>query len=96
MNIRSFLGLDGYYMRFMDGFETIASPLTNLTQTNVSFEWSEACEIRFHISKDRLTTSATLTSLEGNKGFVVYCNASRVGLGCVLMQHRKSIAYVYR
>ena len=72
----------------MDGFASIASPLTTLTQKSKKFEWSEACERSFQILKDRLTFASVLTLSEGTKGFVVYCDASRVGLGCVLMQHR--------
>ena len=85
-NIRSLLGLAGYYWRFVDGFEVIASPLTTLTQNSKKFEWSEACERRFQILKDRLTSAPILTLPEGTKGFVVYCDASRVGFRCVLMQ----------
>ena len=80
----------------MDGFASIASPLTTLTQKNMKFEWSEAYEKSFQILKDRLTNAPVLTLLEGTKGFVVYCDASRVGLGCVLMQHGKLIAYASR
>ena len=71
----------------MDGFASIASPLTTLTQKSVKFEWSEACERSFQILKDRLTSAPVLTLQEGTKGFVVYCDASRVGFDCVLMQH---------
>ena len=94
INIRSFLGLAGYYRRFVDGFASIASCLTNLTQKNKKVEWSKACEKIFQLLKDRLTSSLVLTLLEGTKGFVVYCYAFRVGLGCVLMQDLKVIAYV--
>ena len=73
---RSFLDLAGYYQRFVDGFEVIASPLTTLTQNSKKFEWSEACERRFQILKDRLTSAPVLTLPEGTKGFVVYCVAS--------------------
>ena len=96
MYIRSFLGIYGYYWRFMDGFESIASFLTTLTQEDVKFEWSEACERSFQILKYRLTTACMLTLLEGTKGFVIYCDASRVRLGCLLMQHGKFIAYASR
>ncbi|WMV54950.1 hypothetical protein MTR67_048335, partial [Solanum verrucosum] len=72
-DIRSFLGLAGYYQRFV-----------------------EACEKSFQELKDRLTSAPVLTLPEGTNGFVVYCDASRVGLGCVLMQHGKVIAYASR
>ncbi|WMV45323.1 hypothetical protein MTR67_038708, partial [Solanum verrucosum] len=70
-DIRSFLGLAGYYRRFVNGFSSIASSMTKLTQKKAKFEWTD-------------------------EGFVVYCDASRVGLGCVLMQNGKVIAYASR
>ena len=95
-DIRSFLGLASYYRRFVKGFSTIASPLTTLTQKISKFEWLEPCEESFQLLKDRLTSAPVLTLREGTNGFVVYCDASRVGLGCVLMQHGKVIAYASR
>ena len=83
-DIRNFLGLAGYYRRFVEGFSSISSPLMKLTQKTVKFQWSEACEKRFQELKKRLTTAPVLTLPEGTQGFVVYCDASRVGLGCVL------------
>ena len=80
----------------MDGFSSIASPLTTLTQKSKKFEWSEACEKSFQLLKDRLSFAPVLTLPEGIKGFVVYCDVSRVGLGCVLLQHGKVIAYASR
>ena len=96
MDIRSFLGVSGYYRWFFDGFTSIASPLTTLTQKRVKFEWSEACEKIFKIVKDRLTFARVLTLPEGTNGFVVYRDAYCVGLGCVLMQHGNVIAYASR
>ena len=95
-NIRSFLGLADYYQRFVDSFASIASTLTTLTQKSMKFEWSEACEKSFQLLKDSLTSAPVLTLPEGTKGFVVYCDVSLVGLGCVLMQHGKVIAYAIR
>ncbi|XP_075092520.1 uncharacterized protein LOC142172747 [Nicotiana tabacum] len=95
-DIRSFLGLAGYYRRFVEGFSSISSPLTRLTQKKVKFQWSDACEKSFEELKKRLTSAPVLTLPEGNEGFVVYCDASGVGLGCVLMQHGKVIAYASR
>ena len=63
----------------MNGFASIESPLTTLTQKCKKFEWSEACERNFQILKDRITFTLVLTLPEGTKGFVVYCDASRVG-----------------
>ena len=77
----------------MEGFASISSPLTTLTQNNVKFEWSESCEKCFQDLKDKLTSALVLTLPEGNQVFVVYCDASRVGLGCVLMHYSKVIAY---
>ena len=80
----------------MDGFASTTSLLTTLTQKNVKFEWSEPCQKSFQTMKDRLTTTKVLMLLEGSKGFVVYCDKSLVGLGCVFMQNEKVIAYVSR
>ncbi|WMV19933.1 hypothetical protein MTR67_013318 [Solanum verrucosum] len=82
---RSFLGLAGYYRRFVEGFSSIASPLTTLTQKKAKFVWSKDCEKSFQELKDRLTYTPLLTLPKGTNGFVVYCDASRVGLRCVLM-----------
>src|SRR5688572_23431403 len=95
-DIRSFLGLAGYYRRFVEGFASISSPLTKLTQKKEKFQWSLDCEKSFQELKDRLTKAPVLTLPEGTDGFVVYCDASRVGLGCVLMQNGKVIAYASR
>nr|ABI34336.1 hypothetical protein SDM1_41t00011 [Solanum demissum] len=95
-DIRSFLGLAGYYRRFVEGFSSIASPLTTLTQKNAKFVWSEACEKSLQELKDRLTSAPVLTLLEGTDGFVVYYDTCQVGLGCVFMQHGKVIAYASR
>jgi len=94
--IRSFLGLAGYYRRFVEGFSSLAAPLTKLTQKAVKFQWSDACEQSFQELKKRLTTAPVLTLPTGSGGFTVYCDASRVGLGCVLMQNGKVIAYASR
>ncbi|WMV58212.1 hypothetical protein MTR67_051597 [Solanum verrucosum] len=91
--IRSFLGLAGYYRRFVEGFLSIASPLTALTQKKLKFQWTEACEKSFKEFKDNLTSASILTLPECTDGFVVYCDALRIGLGCVLMQHGKVITY---
>ncbi|KAH0725465.1 hypothetical protein KY284_001330 [Solanum tuberosum] len=94
-DIRSFLGLVGYYRRFVEAFSSTASPLMALTQKKAKFVWLEACEKSFQELKDRLTPPV-LTLLEGTNRFVVYCDDSRVGLGCVLMKHSKVIAYASR
>ena len=75
-NIKFFLGLSVYYRRFVDGFASITSSLTTLTQKSVKFKRSEASERRFELLKDRLTFAPVLSLLEVTKGFVVYYNAS--------------------
>ena len=83
--VRSFLGLAGYYRRFIEGFSKIAGPLHCLTRKGVKFEWTDKCEGSFQTLKERLTSAPVLTLPEGNEGFEVYSDASRQGLGCVLM-----------
>ncbi|XP_047332048.1 uncharacterized mitochondrial protein AtMg00860-like [Impatiens glandulifera] len=84
--IRSFLGLAGYYKRFVKGFSQISSSLTRLTQKGVKFEWSTVCEEIFEKLKRRLITAPILTISSENEDYIVYCDASHKGLGCVLMQ----------
>ena len=69
----------------MEKFSKIAAPLTKLTQKNVKFVWSDACEKSFHELKKLLTSAPVLALPNETDGFVVYCDASRIGLGCVLM-----------
>ncbi|KAJ8899271.1 hypothetical protein K2173_017306 [Erythroxylum novogranatense] len=94
--IRSFLGLAGYYRRFVEGFSLISAPLTKLLRKNVVFRWSEECQKSFEELKHRLTTAPVLTIPSGIGGYVVYSDASHQGLRCVLMQHSKVIAYASR
>ncbi|RVW60643.1 Transposon Ty3-G Gag-Pol polyprotein [Vitis vinifera] len=94
--IRSFLGLAGYYRRFIEGFSKIALPLTKLTQKGVNFEWSDDCECSFQELKNRLVSAPILTIPSGSGGFVVYSDASHQGLGCVLMQHGRVVGYASR
>ena len=77
----------------MENFSRIAAPLTKLTQKNVKFVWSAACEKSFHELKGLLTSTPVLALPNETDGFVVYCDASRIGLGCILMQKNKVIAY---
>ena len=83
--IRSFLGLARCYRKFIENFSKIAKPMTKLLKDNVLFEWDDECEGSFQCLKDKLTTTPVLTLLDLQKDFVVYCDASRQGLGCVLM-----------
>ncbi|CAL9075153.1 unnamed protein product [Musa textilis] len=84
--VRSFLGMAGYYRRFVEGFSRIAQPLTKLTKKNMKFVWGDDCEQSFQELKRRLTSAPILTIPSGSGEFVVYTDASRKGLGCVLMQ----------
>jgi hypothetical protein len=95
-DIRSFLRLAGYYQRFIENFSKIAKPMTELLKNNTKFEWSEACEKSFQELKTRLTTAPVLTLPDIKKDFMVYCDASKQGLGCVLMQEGKVVAYASR
>ena len=90
------MGLTGYYKRFMKDFSKIAAPLTKLTQKNVKFGWTDRCEEHFQLLKNLLMSASVLTLPSGDEGYTVYCDASRVGLGYVLMQHGKVIAYASR
>ncbi|KAA0051482.1 putative retrotransposon protein, identical [Cucumis melo var. makuwa] len=94
--VRSFLGLAGYYRRFIEDFSRLALPLTALTRKNVKFEWSDKCEQSFHELKKRLVTAPILALPVTGKDYVIYCDASRLGLGCVLMQDGNVIAYASR
>ncbi|XP_073133868.1 uncharacterized protein [Henckelia pumila] len=94
--IRSFLGLAGYYRRFIQDFSKIALPLTSLTQKGVKFVWSDQCEKSFAELKERLMSAPVLAIPEGTGRFVVYTDASKSGLGAVLMQDNKVIAYASR
>ena len=83
--VRSFLGLAGYYRRFVRDFSIIASPMTKLLRKDVYYRWTPECQQSFEILKERLTTAPVLTlPVEGGR-FVVYSDASKQGLGCVLM-----------
>ncbi|KAA3484635.1 DNA/RNA polymerases superfamily protein [Gossypium australe] len=91
--IRSFLGLADYYRRLVKGFSMIATQLTRLLQKDVKFEWTEKCQWSFEKLKVMLTEAPVLVQPESGKEFVIYSDASLNGLGCVLMQEGKVIAY---
>ncbi|KAH0685639.1 hypothetical protein KY290_017163 [Solanum tuberosum] len=95
-DIRSFFGLSRYYKRFVEGFLSILFPLTIFTQKKAKFKWSKLCERSFQQLKDRLTSATVLTLPERMNVFVVYYEASKIGLGCVLMKNGKVIAYASR
>nr|GEX96433.1 putative reverse transcriptase domain-containing protein [Tanacetum cinerariifolium] len=96
MEIRQFLGLAGYYRRFIEGFSKIAKSMTKLTQKGIKFDWGEKEENDFQLIKQKLCSALILALPEGNKDFVVYCDASHKGLGAALMQREKVIAYASR
>jgi hypothetical protein len=94
--VRSFLGMAGYYRRFIKGFSSIARPMTELLKKDNKFVWTPKCEESFQVIKKKLTTTQVLTLLDIHQSFVIFCDASRQGLGCVLMQNEKLIAYASR
>ncbi|GJT17891.1 putative reverse transcriptase domain-containing protein [Tanacetum coccineum] len=89
-------GLAGYYRRFIEGFSKIAKPMTKLTQKKVKFEWGDKQETAFQLLKQKLCSAPILALPEGSKDFIIYCDASIKGLGVVLMQREKVIAYASR
>ncbi|GKA97659.1 putative reverse transcriptase domain-containing protein [Tanacetum coccineum] len=94
--IRQFLGLAGYYRRFIEGFSKIAKSMTKLTQKGIKFDWGEKEENAFQLIKQKLCSAPILALPKGSKDFVVYCDASHKGLGGVLMQREKMLAYPSR
>ncbi|GJT54462.1 putative reverse transcriptase domain-containing protein [Tanacetum coccineum] len=79
--IRQFLGLSGYYRRFIEGFSKIAKPMTKLTQKKVKFEWGDKQEAAFQLLKQKLCSAPILALPEGSEDFIAYCDASKKGLG---------------
>ncbi|GJX99716.1 putative reverse transcriptase domain-containing protein [Tanacetum coccineum] len=94
--IHQFLGLADYYRRFIKGFSKIEKSLTKLTQKNKKYIWGENQESAFQLLKQKLCEALILALPEGNDDFIVYCDASLQGLGAVLMQREKVIAYASR
>jgi hypothetical protein len=94
--VRSFLGLAGYYRRFIPDFSKIAKPMTSLLQKDHKFVWTEECEAAFCTLRKLLTTAPVLAQPDIEKSFDVFCDASKNGLGCVLMQNGRVIAYASR
>jgi hypothetical protein len=94
--IWSFLGLAGYYRRFIEGFSKTVRPMTTLLQKDKKFEWTNACERSFCELKRKLTITPLLVLPDIHKNFTIYYDASRQGLGCVLMQEGRVIAYASR
>ncbi|GJY05306.1 putative reverse transcriptase domain-containing protein [Tanacetum coccineum] len=94
--VRSFLGLAGYYGRFIENFSKIAKSLTILTQKSKTFDWGKEQERAFQTLKDKLCNAPILALPNRPEDFMVYCDASGIGIGCVLMQRGKVIAYASR
>ena len=94
--MRSFLGLTGYYRIFVKGFSVIASPLTKILKKGVKFEWTYKCQDNFEQLKEMLVEALVLTQFTPGKRYTLYSHASRIGLGCVLMQDGKVVAYASR
>ncbi|GJT68981.1 putative reverse transcriptase domain-containing protein [Tanacetum coccineum] len=94
--IRQFLGLAGYYRRFIEGFSKIAKSMTKLSQKKVKFDWGDNQEAAFQLLKEKLCSAPISALPEGSEDFIVYCDASIKGLGAVLMQREKVIAYASR
>jgi hypothetical protein len=94
--VRIFLGLAGYYRRFIPDFSKIVKPIIELFKNDVKFNWSPKCNEAFKQLKTLLTTAPVLAQPDIEKSFDVYCDASGIGLGCVLMQEGRVIAYASR
>ena len=92
----SFQGLAGYYRRFIKGFSITAGPMMRLLQKNVRFEWSEKCQASFEKLKAFLIEALILTQPTYDKKYVIFSDASLNGLGCVLLQEGKVVAYASR
>jgi hypothetical protein len=92
-DIRSFLGLAGYYRRFIKDFSKIDKPMTRLLEKGKGFKWSEECQASFEELRKRLTSAPVLTLPDITRSFDIYCDASRSSLGCMLMQDGKVVSY---
>src|SRR3954465_10251359 len=94
--LRSFLGLASYCRRFIENFSKIAKPLSNLLQKHAKYIWSPECDIAFNTLKQKLVTAPVLTPPDESKPYEVFCDASLQGLGAVLMQEKRAVAYTSR
>ena len=91
--LRSFLGLAGFYCRFVKDFSTIASLLHELTKKSATFTWAAPHQSAFDMLKDKLTHAPLLQLLDFSKTFELQCDASGIGLGGLLLQEGKPVAY---
>jgi len=94
--IKSFIGMTGYYRCFIESFFKIARPMTALLAKKVEFKWTPKCQESFEALNKKLTTTPVLILSDVHKPFSLYCDASYTGLGCVLMQEGRVVAYSYR
>jgi hypothetical protein len=94
--VRSFLGLAGYYRCFIEGFSKIVKPMTSLLEKGKQFKWTHECKESFNQLRFKLMSPSVLIMSDLQKGFYIYCDACRHGLGCVLMQEGHVIAYASR
>jgi hypothetical protein len=94
--VRSFLGLAGYYRRFILDFSKIVKPITGLLKNDTKFDWSSKCNEAFEQLKVLLTIAPVLAQPDIEKPFDVYCDASGSGIGYVLKQEGRVIAYASR
>ena len=95
-DVRSFMGITGYYRRFIEGFSKIAYPITSLQKKGIKFDWTDKCQESFEKLKYLLTTAPILKIADPDKDFLVCTNASGEGLGGVLTQENCVIAYKSR
>eukprot|EP00253_Pinus_taeda_P002210 PITA_02210 len=96
VDIRSFMGLAGYYRRFVEGFSRVAYPITSLQKKGKVFKWTSECHKSFEQLKHLLTTTPILSIVDPNKDYVVCTDASKEGMGGLLMQEGRVIAYESR
>jgi hypothetical protein len=94
-DIPIFVGLAGYYQRFIEGFSNISKPMTELLEKDKQLEWTPTCEASFQELKMRLTTASVLVMPDMEKSFSIYCDVSGQGLECVLMQDGRVVAYAF-
>jgi hypothetical protein len=94
--IKSFIGMAGYYRRFIEGFSKIVKPMTAFLGNKVEFKWTQKCQEACEALKEKLTTLHVLVLPDVHKPFSVYCDACYTGLGCVLMQEGRVVAYSSR
>lgn len=96
MQVRSFLGLTGHYCRFIENFSRIAKPMTQLLKKEEKYVRTSQCQESFEELKRRLVSALILILPNQRKDFEVYCDASRQGLGWVLIQEGRVVAYASR